>query len=770
MSNLGVNIIITAKDQASAVFSKLSGNIGSSQKSLSQKATEVGRSFAIMGTATTGALALSAKTAIDFESAFAGVIKTYDSVTGSASDTEKELKQIDERFRGLSKTIPVSYVELSKIGELAGQLGVRGVDQMTKFTDTIAKISVATNLTSEQAATDFARISNIMQEPIDNVDRMGATVVDLGNNFATTEVEISNFAQRIAGAGSIAGLVTSDIFAIGTAMSSVGVEAEAGGTAVQKVLIAMNTAVATGNEDLQSFASTAGMTVDQFKDLSPIERFTAFVSGLGDAGDGAITMLEDLGLQDQRLIRSFLSLANAGDLLVNAVDKSSQAWGENSALTEEAEKRFATTASQMGILKNNLALVSATLGEELLPIINKVVQAMLPYAEKVAEFIKEHPKLTVGVLAIVSALGLIATAIFVLTPVVTGLVSLFSILSTVFTVVGGVIAGISAPVLIVIAVIAGLIAIGVLLWKNWDLVKQKASELWAWLVQVWAGIQESISQFITNAIAFFQQLPARLFEIMKTVITVSLFWWVYLAGFLYTIIPTILQFIYDWWQQLPEKISGWLQNMQERATAIFESTKETLVNLASALVIGIVSFIATLPARAGAWFESTKQKVTEVWENLKTTVINGAKAMVDGAVNFFATLPERVLNAIGDLARKVRDKIVGAFQSGVRAGESFKLKIEGFQFGGMVPGAMGKPQLAVVHGGEEVIPYHSQRPSGGGGGAPSGGGGASIQINLNAGAFMGSRAEARQMAEELYAQLVILAGSQNKTVAQYMGG
>src|SRR5690606_7338750 len=171
------------------------------------------------------------------ESAFAGVRKTVDA-------SEEVFAKLSSNIRQIAKDTPNSATEIAKVTELAGQLSVRGVDNLTKFSKVISDISVTTILTGETAATEFARISNVMQEPIENVDRLAASVVDLGNNFATTESEIVDFSQRIAGAGKIAGLSTADVLGISAAFSSVGIEAEAGGTAVQKVLIQMTQAAA----------------------------------------------------------------------------------------------------------------------------------------------------------------------------------------------------------------------------------------------------------------------------------------------------------------------------------------------------------------------------------------------------------------------------------------------------------------------------------------------------------------------------------------------
>ena len=194
--------------------------------------------------------------AIRYEDAFAGVRKTVDG-------SEEQLQALSKRFRELSKEIPVSAEEFAKIGELAGQLGVP-IEQIDEFAETIAKVGVTTNLTTEQASTQFARFANIMQIPIENIGNVASAIVDLGNNFATTESEITEFALRIAGAGKIAGLTEGQVLAIGTALSSVGVEAEAGGTAVQKVLLELNKSVNAGGKELEQFAVVAGMTGEEF--------------------------------------------------------------------------------------------------------------------------------------------------------------------------------------------------------------------------------------------------------------------------------------------------------------------------------------------------------------------------------------------------------------------------------------------------------------------------------------------------------------------------
>ena len=323
-----------------------------------------------LGVAALGVGAL--KAAIDFESSFAGVIKTVDDATDSMGRLTPVGEELRQGFRDLALEIPVSA------NELAGQLGIE-TQNIAGFTETMAKLGVTTNLSAEDAATALARLANVTGLPQTEFERLGSTVVALGNNLETTEAEIVMFGQRIAGAGAIVGLSEPQILAIGAAMSSVGIEAQAGGTAVQKALLTMNDAVIEGGEELARFADVSGQSVEQFaagwRDDAGAQ-FTAFVEGLSAQGDRAGSVLTELIGADQRLQRAFLSLAQAGDLLSESMDLSADAWIENNALSKEAEIRFQTTSAQLTILWNTLKDVAVTLGDALMPMLRATVDVM----------------------------------------------------------------------------------------------------------------------------------------------------------------------------------------------------------------------------------------------------------------------------------------------------------------------------------------------------------------------------------------------------------
>jgi TP901 family phage tail tape measure protein len=339
---------------------------------------------------------LAVKAASDFESSFAGVRKTVDGVVDQGGELTEFGKQLQQEFRNLAKEIPVSVNELNKIGEMAGQLGVKS-EHIMDFTRTIAAMGVATNLTTEQAADGMARFANVTQMPMENIGRLGSTIAHLGNKLATTESEILNFGIRIASAGDRVGMTEAQIMAIAAAFSSVGVEAEAGGTAVQKALGAMNTAVLTG-KDLDAFGSVSGMSGGKFSEMfrqNPAEAFARFVEGVGGAGKSGELLLNRAGINDQRQIMAFGNLASAGNMLRESLGLANQAWAENTALTKEAEQRYRTFASQVILLKNQIYDLSITFGQQLIESLMRLkpaIETVVGWVVKGVEWFSRLPE------------------------------------------------------------------------------------------------------------------------------------------------------------------------------------------------------------------------------------------------------------------------------------------------------------------------------------------------------------------------------------------
>lgn len=377
---------------------------GKSAQELGNKFKNVGESVSGFGSALTKGVTapivagagLALKAAIDYESAFAGVKKTVDG-------TPQQFEKLSASIRNMAKAMPASATEIAAVAEAAGQLGVP-IGSIEGFTKTMINLGVSTNLSAEEAATSIAKIGNIMQVSGDDLDswsaKFGATVVGLGNNFATTESDIVNMANRLAASGKIAGLTTPEILGLSTAMSSVGIEAEAGGTAMTQTLTSISKAVSEGGEELRIYAETAGTTADQFAEkwkTKPAEALQDFIRGLGrakDEGKDTNKILEQLGLTGIRQSNMLKSLGLAAETMGKAVGLANSEWEKGTALTDEANKRYETMQSKLQMLKNQLTDVAIEFGGPLLDASKDGLEAAKPWISTLADLAKQFSSMS----------------------------------------------------------------------------------------------------------------------------------------------------------------------------------------------------------------------------------------------------------------------------------------------------------------------------------------------------------------------------------------
>ncbi|MBQ3485047.1 MAG: phage tail tape measure protein, partial [Clostridia bacterium] len=310
----------------------------------------------------------------------------------------------------MSTEIATSSSTIAEVMANAGQLGIQK-DYLVDFTRTMIDLGNSTDISADEAATAIAQFANVTRMAQTDFGRFGSALVDLGNNFATTESAIMNMATRLAAAGSQVGLTQPQILGFATALSSVGLEAEAGGTAFSKAMIQMQVAVETGNDSLKDFAKVAGMTTDEFKAMwkadpaGAIEAFIVGLSKMDEQGISAIATLEEMGLTEVRLRDTLLRATNATELFSEAQETANEAWEENVALSNEASKRYATTESKLKNLKNTAILAAQRIGDDLNPTIQNLIDGAKDLLEKFMALDEEQRLMIIKLAAIAAAAG-----------------------------------------------------------------------------------------------------------------------------------------------------------------------------------------------------------------------------------------------------------------------------------------------------------------------------------------------------------------------------
>ena len=427
--------------QLNDVNSKLASSVEKNKElvesltTVGNKIENVGKKASVLSGAVAAGLTASAKTAIDFESAFAGVEKTVDA-------TEEQLANLKQGIRNLAKQIPASTTEISAVAESAGQLGIQ-TDNILDFTKAMVDLGESTNLSSTEAADALARFANITGMSQKDFDKLGSTIVDLGNHCATTESEIVQMGLRIAGAGKTVGMSEADIMGFAAALSSVGIEAEMGGSAISKMLIKIESAVAENSSALKDYAQVAGLTAEEFKqawEKDATGAMVKFIEGLGNVeknGGNLITTLNDLDISEVRLRDTMLRLANSSELFNDTVALGNKAWDENNALSNEASKRYNTLKSKLEIVKNKLLDNVITIGNKLMPVVEKMLDKVSKWTDNLSKLNDNQLETILKIGAMVVAAGPVITVFGKITSGVGGAIKVFSICSDALKVMHG---------------------------------------------------------------------------------------------------------------------------------------------------------------------------------------------------------------------------------------------------------------------------------------------------------------------------------------------
>lgn len=334
----------------------------------------VAKSSAIAFAGFAAAIAVSTKAFASYETALVGVGKTTN-IEG------KKLDDFGKKFQKLATEIPLSTNELLGIAQAAGQLGVEGEANLLKFTDTIAKLGVATDLTGEEAATSIARILNVTNEGIDTIDRFGAVIVALGNNSAATESEIVKMATEVSRSSAIFGVSAAEAAALGTALKATGQEAQLGGSVIGKTFLTIQKVIDGGGKQLENFAQLTGIAGDQLKQTFQDDAtgvLQSFLSGLNnlEGGTSAIfAALEGFGLKGDEVNKVLPVLAKNTDLVKKSFDLANKEVRNATALNDEAAKAFDTLASRGKLTANTLTNIATNIGEQLAPAANELLRA-----------------------------------------------------------------------------------------------------------------------------------------------------------------------------------------------------------------------------------------------------------------------------------------------------------------------------------------------------------------------------------------------------------
>lgn len=308
-----------------------------------------------VGALTAGGAFLSSaiNEAVRFESQIAEIQKVTDAFTAS---------QMRSEIKGMAEEIPLARREIASIVEASGRMGVEGTENIARFTETVGKISVATELTASDAGRSFGRLAALMNLPIDQMDRLGAIVNRESNNIKGDAQDIVDSMLRSAGAAREFGLSAQQITSVNSALIEVSESSERAGTRLRRLFQEI-----TDPNKVEVFAQALGMTNREFQRIrqqAPLRLFTELVQVIRQGGDAAEFLRGELSTVSRQALTGLASNFNS---LRTSLSRTNSEWQTANSLNEEYAVQANTRASRTQLLANKMDNLQESIGSRALP-------------------------------------------------------------------------------------------------------------------------------------------------------------------------------------------------------------------------------------------------------------------------------------------------------------------------------------------------------------------------------------------------------------------
>nr|DAF13048.1 MAG TPA: minor tail protein [Caudoviricetes sp.] len=477
-------------------------------------------------------------------------VKFYMDVEESQADLRKILGKEAEKYYDdlaeLSKNGPLSQIEINEIAGSLAQSGIKGED-IVAYSDMAGKMKVAFDISTDEAGTFLAKTKEQLNLSKDELFSYMDTLNMLSNNYSVTAAQLADVSARTGGFAKSINLSKESNMAFATSLISTGVTAEQTSTVLGKLYSELSQGANTKNkaaalEQLgfdprtinKEMAENAEGTI--LKVLEKIKN-----SNVADKS----ALISDIFGSDKSVINGLSVLSENLDGVKEKLDKAKQAVSENEKVNGEYEDRLNTLTNQLKIFRNNAFNALADIGKSIAPELKETLNTLKEFAGKIANFIKENPKLVAFIVKLVAGfaamnLGMGVANKLLLGPFAKGvgwlykfgafkskggvffaLKKMFPLASKLFgtfvkigTFIGGKFIGIikmvglalkaafvANPVGLIIAAIVAVIAIFVLLYKKcewfrngvnkaWKAIKEGFKATWTWIKNKFHALME----------------------------------------------------------------------------------------------------------------------------------------------------------------------------------------------------------------------------------------------------------------------------------------
>ena len=618
---------------------------------LNVSSADIGKGFGAIGLAAGaagGAIAVGLGNAVNTAKDFEFQLSAIGAVSGA---TGEQMDSIREKAMQLGADSAYSASEAALAMEELAKAGIPIPDILNGAADAAVALAAAGGISLPEAATlaaDAMSMFSLAAEDLEHVTDLYAGAAN------ASSIGVSDLGASMKYVGPVAktmGVSIDDATKAIALLGKNGIKGSQAGTALRSILTNLTPSTKKAQNAMKELGLWTEKGGSKFVDASgKVKPFGQVVDTLRESMKGLTATEQAQKLKDMFGTEALSAAAAIAGTSAEKYNELATAIDKTKA-SDVASKRQDNYASSLEQLGGSLDTLKIQIGSALIPFLNKAAKAITGLINKFTEAPGPVKVFAAIFLAVLAGVLLLVAGLVTLVVVVGGFLAA---IAPIAAIIGVTVAALTGWLIAIPLIIAAVVALGVVIFQNWDKIKQWTGQAWEWVkaksIAVWNAIWaflDSVGQSINNTIyGWINAAGAFISAGWAKVKSITSSAWNAVKSFLSAVLSGIMSGIRSYFNFYRTIITTVWRAIRTLTSAAWNGIRSAVTSALSA----VGSVISSGMSRA-------RSIISSAW--------NAARSITRSAWNAIRSTVQSVVSAIGSAVRSGMSRVVSAVRSGM---------------------------------------------------------------------------------------------------------